>query len=217
MATKITRDIIESFLNCKFKGHLKLAGESGTRSDYEAMTATARQASREQALAELVARFGEGDACRGIAVSAATLKRGAPLLADASIEDEDLSLCFDGLKRADGPSRVGGHHYLPALHNHGDKVGRQQRVLLAVFGLALARVQGLRPATGLIVRGSEARLGKVRLDAKLYRQAEHVMAELGRLQAGDEPPRLTLNAHCQLCEFLQECRTRAEKTDDLSL
>jgi predicted RecB family nuclease len=217
MVTKITGDIIESFLNCQFKGHLMLAGERGTRSDYEVMTAAARQVSREQALPTLVARFGEGDVCRGIAVSAATLKRGAPLLADAGIEDKELSLRFDGLKRADGPSRVGGHHYLPVLHNHGDKVGRQQRVLLAVLGLALARVQGLRPATGVIVRGSEARLGKVRLDAKLYRQAEHVLAELGRLLAGGEPPRLTLNPHCQLCEFRQRCRTQAEKADDLSL
>ena len=31
MATKITRDIIESYLNCKYKGHLKLTGESGTQ------------------------------------------------------------------------------------------------------------------------------------------------------------------------------------------
>ena len=58
MATKITRAIIESYLNCKYKGHLKLAGEGGTKSDYEVMTAAARAASREQAIASLVARFG---------------------------------------------------------------------------------------------------------------------------------------------------------------
>ena len=52
MATRITRDIIESYLNCKYKGHLKLTGESGTPSDYEAMTTAARQASREEAVAE---------------------------------------------------------------------------------------------------------------------------------------------------------------------
>ena len=33
MATKITRDITSEFyLNCKYKGHLKLTGESGTTS-----------------------------------------------------------------------------------------------------------------------------------------------------------------------------------------
>jgi hypothetical protein len=50
MATKITWDIIESYLNCKYKGHLKLTGESRTISDYEAMTTAARASSREQAL-----------------------------------------------------------------------------------------------------------------------------------------------------------------------
>ena len=175
MATKITRDIIESYLNCKYKGHLKLAGESGTPSDYEAMTTAATASSREQAVARLVARFSEGDACQGTTVTAATLKQGAPLLADACLEDEGLSLLFDALMRAGGASKLGEHHYVAVLHNHGDKVGRRQKLLLAVLGLALARIQGLRPASGLVARGPEARLGKVRLDAKLYRQAEQVL------------------------------------------
>jgi predicted RecB family nuclease len=217
MATKITRAIIESYLNCKYKGHLKLAGEGGTKSDYEVMTAAARAASREQAIASLVARFGEGDACRGTTVTAATLKKGAPLLTDANLEDEGLSLLFDGLKRVDGPSRLGEHYYLPVLHHHGDKVGQRQKLLLAVLGLMLDRLQGLRPAFGLVARGPEGRLGKVRLDARIYRQAGQVLDEVKRLQQGGEPPRLTLNGHCQVCEFRQRCRTQAEQADDISL
>ena len=181
---KITNEVLEGHLNCKFKGHLKLAGEVGTRSDYEAMTTAARAASREQAIAKLVARSGEGAACGGTTVTVATLRSGPPLLADATLEDESLSLRFDALKRAAGPSRLGDHHFLPVLHDHGEKVGRQQKVLLAVLGLALARVQGVRPTAGLVARGPDARLGKVRLDAKLYRQAEQVIGELGRLQDG---------------------------------
>jgi predicted RecB family nuclease len=217
MATTITWDIIESYLNCKYKGHLKLAGENGITSDYEAMTTTARRASREEAVAKLAARFGGGGACRGMVVTAAMLKQGKTLLADAELEDEGLSLCFDALKRADGPSKVGDHHYLPVLHHHGDKVGRQLKILLALHGLALARVQGLRPAVGLIACGPEARLGKVRLGAKLYPHAEQILDEVTRLQAGGEPPRLALNKHCQVCEFRQRCRQQAEQADDISL
>jgi len=44
------------------RGHLKLAREGGTQSDYEATTTTAIRASQESALTNLVARFGEGDA-----------------------------------------------------------------------------------------------------------------------------------------------------------
>jgi predicted RecB family nuclease len=217
MATKITRDLIESYLNCKYKGHLKLAGESGTPSDYEMMTTAARQESRERAVGGLVSRFGEGDAGRGTIVTAAILRQGTPLLADVDLEDEGLSLRCDALKRAAGPSKLGDYYYIPVLHNDGDKVGRQHKLLLAVLGLALARVQGLRPADGLVAHGAEARLGKVRLDPKLYRRAEQVLRELGRLQASGAPPRLALNEHCQVCEFRQRCHAQAAKDDDLSL
>jgi len=37
MATKITSDILESYLHCQFKGYLKLAGQQGTRGDFAAM------------------------------------------------------------------------------------------------------------------------------------------------------------------------------------
>ena len=38
----ITREILESYLNCKLKGHLKLKGEQGTKSDYEMLMAEVR-------------------------------------------------------------------------------------------------------------------------------------------------------------------------------
>jgi len=205
----ITREVLEAYLNCKFKGHLKLAGESDPRSDYEAMVAAVGKASREAAFA----KFGQG----GVLVTTATLKQGTPLLVDACLNDEDLSLCFDALKRVEGPSEIGEHHYLPVLHQHADKVGRQQRLLLALYGLALARVQGHLPAIGLVAHGPEGRLGKVRLDGKLYRNAEQALDEVKRFQAGRETPRLTLNSHCKVCEFRKRCRTQAEKDDDISL
>jgi predicted RecB family nuclease len=212
---KITNEVLEAYLNCKYKGHLKLAGESGTPSDYEAMVSAAKATSREEAVAKLVAPF--PDARRGVAITVATLETGTLLLADATLEDDDVSLRFAALKRADGTSKLGDHHYLPVLHVHSDKMGRRERLLLAVLGLALARVQGLRPAAGLVARGPDARLGKVRLDARLYREAELVVAEVTRLQAGSERPRLMLNSHCQVCEFRQRCRSQATREDDLSL
>jgi predicted RecB family nuclease len=214
---KITNEILEAHLDCKTKGRLKLAGEAGVVSDYEAMASEARRASCEAALAKLVARSSQCDACRGLATTAETLKHGSPLLVDATLEDEGLSIRFDALKRADGASKLGDFHYLPVLHVCGDKVGKREKLLLAVLGIVLDRVQGLQPAVGLVARGPEGRLGRVNLDAKLYRQAGQVLDELKRLQTGGEPPRLTLCKHCQVCEFRQRCREEAVKADDISL
>ena len=50
MATKITREVLEGYLNCKTKAHLKLAGQQGTMSDYEALLVATRQEVRQQAI-----------------------------------------------------------------------------------------------------------------------------------------------------------------------
>ena len=73
--------------------------------------------------------------------------------------------------------------------------------------------RGCGPPSGLVARGPEGRLGKVQLDARLYRQAEQVLDEVKRLQQGGEPPRLTLNDHCQVCEFRKRCHAQAVKED----
>jgi len=58
MPTLITRHVIESYLNCGYKGHLKLGGEQGSPSEYEALLASSRQTLRAEALSRLMARFG---------------------------------------------------------------------------------------------------------------------------------------------------------------
>src|SRR6201985_1881661 len=83
---KITKEVLEAYLNCKTKGHLKLAGEAGTKSDYEVMIEGAVRASREAPLARLVARYGVGDTGGGTPLTDAALKKGPPLLVDALLE-----------------------------------------------------------------------------------------------------------------------------------
>ena len=127
-----------------------------------------------------------------------------------------MSIRLDALKRADGASKLGEHHYLPVLHNHGDKVGRERSCCWPCSGCPRPRA-GAAAHMGLVARGPDGRLGKVRLDAKLYRQAEQVLDEVKRLQQGGEPPRLILNDHCQVCEFRQRCRNQAVQEDNISL
>ena len=76
MATKITRDIIESYLNCKHKGHLKLAGQQGTRSDYELLLAQSRDAVGQRAIDKIIAHHPEEEVKRDIVLTL----RNAPIL-----------------------------------------------------------------------------------------------------------------------------------------
>src|SRR3954453_9141806 len=66
MTTKITRDVLESYLRCKYKGHLKLAGEQGSKSDYEMLQEASRNQVRQAAETKLEVRYGGGVIRRGL-------------------------------------------------------------------------------------------------------------------------------------------------------
>jgi hypothetical protein len=92
MATKITRQILEAYLNCKTKAHLKLAGQQGIVSDYEALLVANRQAVRRQAIEKILARNPETEVARDISLTAAALGKGPSFVLNATLEDDLLSI-----------------------------------------------------------------------------------------------------------------------------
>jgi hypothetical protein len=56
MAARITNEVLEVCLDCGHKGNLKLAGEHGIRSDYEALMAEHRAEVRLRAIDKILAR-----------------------------------------------------------------------------------------------------------------------------------------------------------------
>src|SRR3954465_11993672 len=94
MATKITRDVLESYLNCKTKAHLKLIGHQGSVSDYEGLLVASRQEIRQKALSKILAKHPEAEVARNILLTAASLRAGPSFVIDAGLEDDLLSIRF---------------------------------------------------------------------------------------------------------------------------
>src|SRR5262249_28287734 len=77
-------------------------------------------------------------------------------------------------------------------------------------------VQGRQPAAGLVVRGPACRRTKVNLTVKLNGRAGDTLEGLKQMQAGQNGLVLTLNDHCQECEFRTCCHAEATAKDDRS-
>jgi len=45
----------------------------------------------------------------------------------------------------EGPSKLGSFHYIPLLFSDGEKVRKEQRLVLEICGLLLSRFQGQMP------------------------------------------------------------------------
>jgi predicted RecB family nuclease len=215
MPPQITADLLEAFLHCRYKGHLKQAGQMGTRSEYEVLADEHRAAVRQRAIEQITARQADGEVLRAVPLTAPTLKQGMAFVLDATLEDDSFSLRFDGLKRVDGPSKLGDYHYVPVLFHGGESVRKEQRLFLDVCGLLLSRIQGRMPGHGIVWHGRECRAMKVRLSPD-PRKAERLLREVAQAREAG-PPRLILNDHCQVCEFRRQCHDQAVREDSLSL
>jgi predicted RecB family nuclease len=216
MAMKITSDVLESYLHCKFKGYLKLAGQQGTKCDFEAMLTELRAEVRLKAIDAIIARRSVDQIARDIPLTTANLKRGPQYILDGTLEDEALSLHFDGLKRTDGESKLGNFHYEPVLFHEGRQVKKGQKLLLEVYGLVLSGLQGRAPAYGVVWHGRECRATRVKLNPD-HRKAEQVLRGLKALASPGSPPSLLLNDHCPVCEFRGQCQAQAVQEDNITL
>src|SRR5262249_10540882 len=122
MAVQITRNVLEGYLTCNHKGWLQLEGKGGQASDYEVMVTDRRQELRTRAMAELLARQGQGETWQGTILTAELLRKGPTVIVDATLGDESVSLLYDGLVRAEGASALGDFHYVPILCCEGEKL-----------------------------------------------------------------------------------------------
>jgi predicted RecB family nuclease len=216
MATKITREVLEDYLHWKTKAHLRLAGQQGTKSDYEGLLAATRQEVRQAAITKILAQHPQREVARDTLLTADALAVGPSCVLSATLEDDLLSLGFDGLKRVDGASRLGDFHYIPILFHEGRCVGKQQRLLLELYGLLLSHVQGRLPTNSVVFHGQPCKSTKVRLNRDL-RKTERLLGEVREMTNAVSPPGLILNDHCHVCEFRQRCQQQAIQEDNLSL
>src|SRR4051794_6057955 len=106
-AKKSTSDVLEAFLACKFKAHLKEAGQQGIRTDYEALLLSCRDMVRGKAIRTMRERHPEEQIPTSLALTSDALQVGPAFVLDALVEDDLFRLKMDGLKRVPGPSPLG--------------------------------------------------------------------------------------------------------------
>src|SRR2546428_2162137 len=216
MAPTITRDVLESYLFCKYKAYLKHKGQHGTISAYEALRTATRHEVRGEATKKIIAQHQEHDVLSTIPLTTSALKRGPCFVLDATIEDNHISLSVDGLKKIAGVSKLGNFLYLPILFYEGHHVRKEQRLLLALSNVLLSRYQGTASPHGVIWHGQDSQATRIKLAAEIG-TAEQILSDVKKMSSHEEPPPLILNEHCQVCEFRQRCHNQAVQEDNLSL
>lgn len=216
MEAQITRDVLESYVFCRYKSYLKLIGQQGKKSDYENLLTEIRREVRLKAIERIHVQNQSNQIVSNIVLTTSALAQGALFILDACIEDDLFSLSFDGLKKVPGVSKLGQFLYIPMLFHERGQVRKEQKLLLELHALFLPQSQAIAPNLGIIWHGRECKATTVHLNPD-PRKAKQILTDLKRMRNTDVPPNLILNEHCQICEFRRRCHDQALQEDNLSL
>jgi len=218
MNTLVTNELFMDFIECPYRGYLRLTGALGRQTDFVELSERLRESYHSRAREHLLRGYrNKGkQVCTGVGLSSVFADR-YDLAIDVTATDSNLSIRFDALMAAPGSTRTGQPDYIPIVFVKNEKISKEDYLRLALCASVLIRWNACRPSFGSILHGSDFRMTKVKL-AKALTKADSALEKIRALdEPTSEPPVLRLNQHCPTCAFRDDCRATAIEKDDLSL
>jgi len=210
----ITPELLQVFLNCRYKASLLLGGVQGHISDYESMQRTIDSEYRQEASRHLC----RSDVTLDLAINPTSFDHAvcgpARLILNVT---SARGWNFDAIERCSNNELV------PVRFIAARQPSAHHKLLTACDGLFLAEMTSASIGRAKMVHGPDFTTTQVKLSLKdrpthLATKARRIVAEYLELTDGTQPaPRMVLNRHCDVCEFRTKCRGEAERRDDLSL
>jgi predicted RecB family nuclease len=213
----ISNDTFVSFLHCNRKAFLRAAGIPGQPADIETVLLDFGRVYRRQALKAFLAPYREQDVLHDPPRLEVALTNSPQVIVNATAWADGLSSLIQAAEQMKGMDQCETPVYAPVLFVLNESVSHADKMLLAFNALVLSSVQGVLPAIGKIVHGSNHNVLKCKIEP-LVGEVRKLLAQIQAAQAeGATAPRVRLNRHCNVCEFRADCQKLAEETDDLSL
>ena len=107
-------------------------------------------------------------------------------------------------------------HFIPIRFVFTNKLGKDEKLLLAFDAFVLSEILGREVSLGKIIHGDNHATLKVKTST-LAGEVRKRLDKIATLLSNPTPPDLVLNRHCAECEFQARCRQKAIEKDDLSL
>src|SRR6266851_1832133 len=111
----ITDELLEAFLQCKYKARLRTLGRTGQPADFEKHRTSQAQAHRAQVQVKLFplpeAALAPRQEAPPALLDAATLRQGQTRLQNVRVQSANLAASIDAIERVDVPSALGCFSY----------------------------------------------------------------------------------------------------------
>ena len=129
---------------------------------------------------------------------------------------QNLETRLHAVERVPPEGRGKSARFLAIRFVFTNKLGKDEKLLLAFDALVLTGILGREVSLGKIIHGDHQAAQKVKTVA-LAGEVRKRIKKIAALLSSQSPPDLILNRHCTECEFQARCRQKAMEKDDLSL
>jgi predicted RecB family nuclease len=216
MVNVLTDSLLEDYLQCHSKSYLRFQSRLAQATAHSSLFAQLDARHRTKTFQWLAAKSRTAGVKCFNGSRLGNLATGYAMILDAVARAEGLESHFHGLQRVPGASGLGAYYYQPMRICRQVQPDSAIRLLLAFDAQILSHLQGFLPEHGVLICGPNFR--RIRVQLRAYHESlATVLAHLRLQIASGNEPLLALNPHCELCEFKQYCRTKAEELDNLTL
>jgi len=216
---KITPAVFEAYLKCPTKCWLRATGEAATGNTYAEWAQAQNASYRETGTARLLAASPQDEVALSPDmenVKAATWRLASSLAVQAETDSCTLASELHAVERVPAGGRGKAAQFIPIRFVITNKLGKDDKLLLALDAVALSKALKREVSLGKIIHGDNHATLKVKTSALAGEVRKH-LEKIAALLASPTPPDLVLNRHCGECEFQARCRKIAVEKDDLSL
>ena len=223
----ITSHIFEAHLKCPTKCWLKFTGEPPAGNAYAEWVQTEHESYRSAAAGRLIANAPAGECA--IAPASTNLKtaqwrfaielrssRGHEAQTSPLEKSQSLLTSAATIERIPSAGRGKAAQFIPIRFIFTNKLGKDDKLLLAFDAFVLSGMLGREVPLGKIIHGDDHATLNVNT-AALAGEVRKRLEKISALLTSPAPPDLVLNRHCAECEFQARCRKIAIEKDDLSL
>ena len=215
----ITPLLFEAFLKCSTKCWLRATGEPSAADPYPEWVKAQNESYRTMATARLLGGLPNDQIALSPDrenVKVAKWRLASSLAVQATMHSCVLESELHAVERvpAEGPGAAA--QFIPIRFIFFNKLGKDDRLLLAFDAFVLAAALGRETAVGKIIHGDDYAALNVKTSA-LAGEVRKRLEKTAALLSSPAPPDLILKRHCAGCEFNVRCRQKALEKDDLSL
>jgi predicted RecB family nuclease len=212
----ITSRLFEDYLKCPTKCSLEAHGAAASTDSYADWFRSQNDSYRETYFRQLMATPSPEVLAAGASAPAHLKSATRQLVRNLTVRARNLESNVQAVELFPPVHRGAPAQFIPVRHTFANKVGTDDRLVLAFDAFVLSELLGQTAKFGKFIHGYGYFSLKVRLP-KLISRVRSLIAEIEAVLSSSTLPELVLNPHCHECRFQSRCKREAMIKEDLSL